>query len=185
MLKIAEASLIFCVTVAVLAFGGTEPISFAAVETVLMGAVLAVLIGRKDLEWPGSLRSAPAPAALIGLVIFQLVPLPEPIVRLLRPDNSMLNASLPGSEHHFFSSLSIAPYNTRIHLILLVCCAVTFFFARMLGQDRESRRRLVTWLVALGTFEALYGLVQYLTGWQRILWDPLESTCRHASLSIL
>jgi hypothetical protein len=26
----------------------------------------------------------------------------------------------------------------------------------------------VTWLVALGTFEALYGLVQYLTGWQRI-----------------
>ena len=38
----------------------------------------------------------------------------------------------------------------------------------MLGQDRESRRRLVTWLVALGAFEALYGLVQYLTGWQRI-----------------
>jgi len=31
-----------------------------------------------------------------------------------------------------------------------------------------SRRRLVTWLVALGAFEALYGLVQYLTGWQRI-----------------
>lgn len=168
MLKIAEASLIFCVTAAVLAFGGTEPISFAVVEIVLLGAVLAVLIGRKDLEWAGSLGSAAVPAALIGLVIFQLVPLPEPLVRLLRPDNSISNASLPGSEHHFFSSLSIAPYNTRIHLILLVCCAVTFFFARMLGQDRESRRRLVTWLVALGTFEALYGLVQYLTGWQRI-----------------
>jgi O-antigen ligase len=167
-LKTAEASLIFCVTTAVLAFGGTEPISFAAVEIALLGAVLAVLIGRKDLEWAGFWGSAAVPAALIGLVIFQLVPLPEPLVRLLRPDNSMSNASLPGSEHHFFSSLSIAPYNTRIHLILLVCCAVTFLFARMLGQDRESRRRLVTWLVALGTFEALYGLVQYLTGWQRI-----------------
>jgi O-antigen ligase len=167
-LKIAEASLIFCVTAGVLAFGGTEPISFAVVEIVLMGAVLAVLVGSKDFEWAGSLRSAAVPAALIGLVIFQLIPLPAALIRLLRPDNPALNASLPGSDHNSFSSLSIAPYNTRNHLILLVCCAAVFFFARTLGKDRASRRRLVTWLVALGTFEALYGLVQYLTGWQRI-----------------
>jgi O-antigen ligase len=167
-LKIAEASLIFCVTAAVLAFGGTEAISFAVVEMVLLGAVLAVLIGSKDFEWAGSFRSAAVPAALIALVIFQLVPLPGALIRLLRPDNGAWNATLPGSDHHSFSSLSIAPYNTRNHLILVVCCAAVFFFARMLGQDRASRRRLVTWLVALGTFEALYGLVQYLTGWQRI-----------------
>jgi O-antigen ligase len=167
-LKIAEASLIFCVTAAVLAFGGTEPISIAVVEIVLLGTVLAVLIGSKDFAWVGSLRSVAVPAALIGLVIFQLVPLPGALVRLLRPDNPALGATLPGSDHHSFSSLSIAPYNTRIHLILAVCCAAVFFFACMLGQDRASRRRLVTWLVALGTFEALYGLVQYLTGWQRI-----------------
>jgi O-antigen ligase len=167
-LKIAEASLIFCVTAAVLAFGGTEPISFALVEIVLLGAVLAVLVGSKDFEWAGSLRSAAVPAFLIGLVIFQLVPLPGALLRLLRPDNPALGATLPGSDNHSFSSLSIAPYSTRIHLILLVCCAGVFFFARMLGQDRASRKRLVTWLVALGTLEALYGLVQYLTGWQRI-----------------
>jgi len=50
----------------------------------------------------------------------------------------------------------------------VVCCAAVFFFARLLGKNRARRRHLVTWLVALGTFEALYGLVQYLTGWQRI-----------------
>jgi O-antigen ligase len=167
-LKIAEASLIFCVTAAVLAFGGTEPISFAVVEIVLLGAFLAVMIGSEGFEWAGSWRTAAVPASLIGLVIFQLVPLPGVLLRWLRPDNPTLNASLPGSDNHSFSSLSIAPYNTRIHLVLLVCCATAFFFARMLGKDRASRRRLVTWLVALGTFEALYGLVQYLTGWQRI-----------------
>jgi O-antigen ligase len=167
-LKIAEASLIFCVTAAVLAFGGTEPISFAVVEMVLLGAVLALLVGSKDFDWAGSLRSAAVPAALIGLVIFQLVPLPGVLVRLLRPDNPMVNATAPGSDQHSFSSLSIAPYNTRMHVTLLVCCAAVFFFARMLGQDRASRRRLVTWLVTLGTFEALYGLIQYLTGWQKI-----------------
>jgi O-antigen ligase len=167
-LKIAEASLIFCVTAAVLAFGGTEPISFAVVEIVLLGAVLVVLIGSKDFAWAGSLRSVAVPASLIGLVIFQLVPLPGVSLRLLRPDDPALGAAVPGSDQHLSSSLSIAPYNTRVHLIVLVCCAVVFFFGRMVGQDRASRRRLVTWLVALGTFEALYGLVQYLTGWQRI-----------------
>jgi O-antigen ligase len=167
-LKIAEASLIFCLTAAVLAFGGTEPTSFAVVEIVLLGAVLAVLVVSKDFQWAGSLRSAAVPAALIGLVIFQLLPLPAGLLRWLRPDNPALNASLPGGDNHSFSSLSIAPYNTRIHLILLVCCAAVFFFARALGQDRTSRRRLVTWLVGLGTFEAFYGLVQYLTGWQKI-----------------
>ena len=167
MLKIAEASLIFCVTAAVLAFGGTEPMSFAVVEMVLLGAVLAVLVGSKDFEWAGTWRTAVVPAALIGLVIFQSVPLPGGLLRLLRPDNPVLGATL-SSDSHSFSSLSIAPYNTRIHLILVVCCAAVFFFARILGQDRASRRRIVTWSVALGTFEALYGLVQYLTGWQRI-----------------
>lgn len=168
MLKIAEASLIFCVTAAVLAFGGTEPISFAIVQILLLGAVLAVLVAGKDFEWAGSLRSAAVPASLIGFVTLQLVPLPSVLVRLLRPDSPEMGATLTGSDNHSFSSLSIAPYNTRIHLILVVCCVAVFFFARVLGRDRAHRRRLVTWLVALGTFEALYGLLQYLTGWQKI-----------------
>jgi len=167
-LKIAEASLIFCVTAAVLAFGGTEPISLAVVEIVLLGAVLAVLVVSRDFEWAGSWQSAAVPATLIGLVIFQLVPLPGALIRVLRPDNPPWSGAVPESGNHSFFSLSIAPYNTRMHLILLVCCAAVFFFARLLGKDRARRRRLVTWLVALGTFEALYGLVQYLTGWQRI-----------------
>ena len=168
MLKIAEASLIFCVTAAVLAFGGTEPISFAVVEIVLLGTVLAVLVASKDFEWAGSLRTAAVPLSLIAVVIFQLVPLPAMFVRLLRPDSPASDTNLPGSDHHSLSRLSIAPYNTRNHLILLTCCVAVFFFARMVAQDRLSRKRVVTWLVALGTFEALYGLVQFLTGWQRI-----------------
>jgi hypothetical protein len=165
LLKIAEASLIFCVTAAVLAFGGMELISFAVVEIVLLAAVLALLVGIKDFQWAGTWRSAAIPASLVGLVILQLLPLPAGLLRLLRPAWS---ANLSGNDNHSFSSLSIAPYNTLIHLILLFCCAAVFFFARMLGQDRTRRRRLVTWLVGLGTFEALYGLVQYLTGWQKI-----------------
>ena len=74
----------------------------------------------------------------------------------------------PGSAATDFSVLSIAPHNTRAQLIVLVCCVIAYFFSRQLGQERGSRRRLVAWLLILGTFEAVYGLVQYLSGWQRI-----------------
>jgi O-antigen ligase len=67
-----------------------------------------------------------------------------------------------------FSVLSIAPHNTRAHLIVLVCCVIAYFFVGRLGEERGSRRRLVAWLLILGTVEAVYGLVQYLSGWQRI-----------------
>ncbi len=38
----------------------------------------------------------------------------------------------------------------------------------MICRDGSARTRLVYILLALGAFEALYGLVQYLTGWQQI-----------------
>ena len=168
MLKIAEASLISCVTAAVLAFGGTEPISFALIEVVLLGAAALVVFRSRNYEWAGSWSLAAIPAGLIALVALQLLPLPRGLLRWLRPDYPAWDVDAAGGGGGKFFSLSIAPYNTKTHFILLVCCVVAFFFARMLGQDRASRRRLMAWLLTLGTFEALYGLVQYLSGWQKI-----------------
>ena len=147
MLKIAEASLISCITAAVLAFGGTEPISFALIEVVLLGAAAVVVFRSKNYEWAGSWSLAAIPAGLIALVALQLLPLPRGFLRWLRPDYPAWDVDAAGGGGGKFFSLSIAPYNTKPHFILLVCCVVAFFFARMLGQDRASRRRLMTWLL--------------------------------------
>src|SRR5258708_37544066 len=45
---------------------------------------------------------------------------------------------------------------------------MALFLALALRRNRGAKKRLVFALVSLGVFEALYGLIQYLTGWQQI-----------------
>jgi O-antigen ligase len=168
MLGVMEGWLILCVTAAVLAFGGTEPISFAVIEVVLLSGAGVALFGLREVGWREWWRVGVVPAALVGVVTLQLVPFPVRVLGWLRPGEAAWNVDSPDGAATGFSLLSIAPHSTREHLIVLVCCVIAYFFARRLGQERGSRRRLVAWLLILGTFEAVYGLVQYLSGWQRI-----------------
>jgi O-antigen ligase len=62
----------------------------------------------------------------------------------------------------------MAPYQTVSHLLLLVTYLTAFFLTLVLCRDRTAKKRLVFALVSLGVFEAGYGLIQYLTGWQQI-----------------
>jgi O-antigen ligase len=157
--------LILWVTAAVLAFGGTEPVSLAVIEVALLGGAGAALFVLRDVGW---WRVGVVPGTLVGVVALQLVPFPVRILGWLRPGEAAWNVDSPEGAATGFSVLSIAPHNTRAQLIVLVCCVIAYFFARQLGKERGSRRRLVTWLLILGTFEAAYGLAQYLSGWQRI-----------------
>ena len=168
MLRVVEAALMLCVTVAVLSFGGTEPVSFSIVEVLLLAAAVAALYALKNFSWSHARQIGIIPATLLALTAFQLLPIPTSLLRWLRPSHAPWNITSPENAPPTFSTLSIAPYATRTHLVLLACCTAVFFFARTLGQDRQARRRLVGWLLALGTFEALYGLLQYLSGWQKI-----------------
>jgi O-antigen ligase len=47
---------------------------------------------------------------------------------------------------------------------------MAFYFAQIVGKDRERTRQLIASLLVLGTFEAFYGLIQYLSGWQKIFF---------------
>jgi O-antigen ligase len=168
MLGVVEGWLILCVTAAVLAFGGTEPVSFAVIEVVLLGGAGVALFGSRQVGWRERWRVGVVPGALVGVVALQLVPFPARVLGWLRPGEAAWKADLPDGAATGFSVLSVAPHNTRAQLIVLVCCVIAYFFAGRLGEERGSRRRLVAWLLVLGTFEAAYGLVQYLSGWQRI-----------------
>jgi len=168
MLKVIEASLMLCITAAVMAFGGTEPVSLALIEVLLLGTAVAALYGLKNLESRSVWHASWVPATLLSLVALQLVPIPVRAAEWIRSDHHGWNAIASGSQATNFSSLSIAPYYTWTHLLVLVCCVAVYFLAQRLGQERGSRRRLMFWLLILGAFEALYGLVQYLSGWQQI-----------------
>jgi O-antigen ligase len=160
-LRIAEAGLIIAIWIAVLAFGGTSPPFFLATQLIILGlgAVLLSLSLRAPLA--ASALPVAVPVALLAWVLLQILPLPA----FLAPSCASPHIAFAGATH---CTISIAPYQTVSHLILLVTYFTAFYLVLLVAADRNAKKRLVYALIALGTFEAFYGLVQYLTGWQQI-----------------
>jgi len=159
--RVAELTLICGVALAVLAFGGTEPASFALVEILLMGAaaLLIARAGRDAVHF--SAKTLLVPAVLAAVVLLQLCPLPLGAWERLAPGEN----STPGVG---LARLTIEPYSTRAHFLILLTCIIAFYLAQIAARDRQHKRRLIRFVTILGAFEAFYGLVQYLTGWQKI-----------------
>ncbi|MEE8200752.1 MAG: O-antigen ligase family protein [Candidatus Acidoferrales bacterium] len=139
---------------AVAAFGGTEPLAFAVVQLGLLGLALGVLLARLAGRAGAGAARLPllVPLLLVVLVLLQL---------------ASLWASLAGR------TLSLAPYQTKSHLLLWVTYLAAFYLTLEVARRGEGRKRLVWALVFLGAGEAFYGLVQVLTGWQ-----PLQGYVR-------
>ena len=169
-----EVALIAGISLAVLAFGGTDATTFAVVE-IVFAAVAILFLARPE---PAREYLSPAmiaiPTVLIGAVLFQLCPLPLSWIDLASTED------LPGGTRHF-ATVTIEPFATRVHLLLLLTCVISFFLAFIISRQHERKRRVILAMVILGLFEAWYGLLQYLTGWQKIFsyvkkYDLQEAT---------
>jgi hypothetical protein len=129
--------LLVCLAAAVLAFGGTTPLPWAAVQ---LGAFLlfGFVLWKKDA--PGRYSQLPwlGPLLLLGYVGVQSA--------FVHPDVHLVGQQL-----------------LRLLAYLCVFCVAAF-----VASGEKSRVRLVAGMIALGLFEALYGLVQYVSGWQQI-----------------
>jgi O-antigen ligase len=160
-LRIVELGLGVTVWVAALAFGGTYAPLLCVVQLLILG--LGVLILLSELRSPLNLTQAPriVPLVLVALLLLQILPLPVSLAPLLGAQDGVF----PGRPYF---TLSFSPYQTVSHLLLLVTYGTAFGLTLMISRDAGARRRFLYVLLALGAFEALYGLVQYLTGWQQI-----------------
>jgi O-antigen ligase len=161
MSKLAEISLILGLAIAVLAFGGVETISFSVVEVIFFGAAALLLATSPEIMPPSFGKAALIPALLGGIVLLQLCPLPSSLLHRV----TGRDIAQPGIRAGY---LSFEPYATRTHFLILLTGFVAFYFAQLVSQDRARKQFVIRALVALGAFEAFYGLVQYLTGWQQI-----------------
>ena len=161
MRRIVETGLYIAIWTAVLAFGGASPPFFFPTQFIILG--LGVLILSASLRTPGDDNHFPIliPFSLIALVLLQIFPIPVFLgLRSAAPSSAL--ATQRGN------ALSIAPYQTVSALLLLITYVTTFYLVLWICERREAKRRIVYALLALGAFEAFYGLVQYLTGWQQI-----------------
>lgn len=161
MARLVEVTLILGVGFAVLAFGGTEAPSFALVQVLFFGVAAVVLArGRESFLKFTTPWAIAIPTMLTAVVLLQLCPLPSGVVQRLTGREDLT----PWANPH----LSIEPFSTRTHILILLSCIVAFYFAQMVRKDRDRTMRLIAAFLVLGVLEALYGLVQYLGGWQKI-----------------
>src|SRR5882762_11414200 len=161
MVRLLEVGLIGAVCVAVLSFGGTAPRFFAVTQVIILG-LAAVFLLSGEFSRVASIRFPVAgPFLLVAFVLLQVCPLPVSLAPLF----GRTLDELPGASHF---TISMAQYQTVSHLLLLVTYLTAFFLTLVLCWDPNAKRRLVFAMLSLGVFEALYGLIQYLTGWQQI-----------------
>jgi O-antigen ligase len=160
-LRIAEAGLGIAIWIAVLAFGGASPPFFFITQVIILG--LGGLLLAASFRIPLATFHFPrlAPLSLIALVALQILPFP-PLAGLR---GGSFRYALANPTAYTFS---VAPYQTISHLLLLVTYLTAFYIVLVVCEDNIAKKRLVYALIALGGFEAFYGLVQYLTGWQQI-----------------
>jgi len=160
-LRISEAGLIVAIWAAVLAFGGTSPPFFLVTQVIILG--LGILLVSASLRTPLTTIGFPVavPAALIGWVVLQIVPLPA----FLAPSNASLHSASSGGV-----TLSFAPYQTVSHLILLVTYLTAFYLVLLIGADRSAKKRLVYALVALGGGDGPEAQIDVLDAALRSSW---------------
>ncbi len=67
-----------------------------------------------------------------------------------------------------WATLSLYPHDTLLGFFKLLAYLAAFVLAAYAFEARESKSVLTSGLIVLGSLEAAYGIVQYLTGYQKI-----------------
>lgn len=161
MVRTAELGLIGGVALAALAFGGTEAPYLPLVQIVLLGLSIVLLLSYRTANASKLRVPVAVPLLLVALVLLQMAPFPASLLQLFDRTRS-------GFGDGSLASISIAPYETLSGFVTLLTYVAAFYLAVVACQRRDTSRHLVFTLLALGTFEACYGLVQYLAGSQQI-----------------
>jgi O-antigen ligase len=151
---------------AALDFGGVQPLAYSLMEVVLFAALLAAMVQE---TWQGRLvLPAPIwPILFVAWAGFEILPLPAALVRVLEPARFRVPMP-PGLRQPSWLTLSIDPHSTLLGWIKLLAYLSAFVIAVRVFDSKKRRSLLVRALIAVGIFEAAYGSVEYLTGWEKI-----------------
>lgn len=180
MRQFLEWALIVVVVGTALAFGGVTPLASSVMEIAVFGLLLAyvmnqIKLGKIDLPVPIWLF----PCALF--VAFQVVPLPEVLVRVLSPTRiASSTVALPGHSRLGWMAISVNAHDTLLAFTKLLAYLGAFVLATIVYSSRRKSKLVLT-LVLLGCFEAAYGIVQYLLDYQKIFWYTKQAYTTEAT----
>jgi O-antigen ligase len=150
------------------AFGGVQPIAYSLAEILVIILVLMFLWsqtrqGRIKLYLPIW------PLLFVLWVAVQLVPFPRSFLAAVSPAHRLTSDWLAPIQHaSLWGTLSIYPAATLPAFFKIVAYVCVFVIAIQLFDSARRKSMLVKALIALGCFEAGYGIVQHLLSWNNI-----------------
>jgi O-antigen ligase len=179
--RVLELMLALTIIGTTLAFGGVQPLTYTLMELALFLAVL-LLLWKQTRQGEIALWLPLWPVLFALWVLLQLVPLPSFFVGWISPARLLdptLSSVAPGQ--WVWTTLSIYPHDSVLALLKFLAYLGAFLLAAYLFESRKRKSTLLRVLILLGCFEAVYGIVQYLTGWQKIFtytkqFDLMEAT---------
>lgn len=186
-----EKGILFLLIFTPLAFGGVQDWSTAVMEIaafVIFGAWLL----KKGIEERTAACNGPAAdaaksghaeteintpknqmflpvAAVIALVVFQVVPLPPDALALASPSTAALYDRVFGQGAWGWRTLSVFPEATVAELYKLLAYAAVFVVVVSHCRTRERIRRIAGAIIAMGCFLSVFAVVQKLT-WNGMLY---------------
>jgi O-antigen ligase len=171
-------------------FGSVELWAFSLMELgilliVILAAVQALFSPHSQPKTPDSELRTPnffVPAVLLFLfcclVLFQIVPLPSGIVKLLSPKTYSLRHALISEPSALRFQLSLFPFATRIEFLKWLTLAGIFLFSLSWKlSDRKIAKHLIPVILLVGIAESLYGIFEFFSGHGHILYleEPISS----------
>jgi hypothetical protein len=111
-------------------------------------------------------------AAFFALALLQLIPLSPGVIKVISPGTFQVYAralvDYPASGQA--RPLSMNPYASRMEIVRLSTLAIVFFIVANVVRTRRQAVAIILALVAIGSFEALYGFAEQFSGNKHIFW---------------
>jgi O-antigen ligase len=202
--RVIEGGLIFIIVFTPLAFGAVHVAAYTVMElTVIFLIVLWLLklflVNQKVAERKVEIRySLLLPFFLfIGLILFQMLPLPPSVIKYLSPNTyklyeqtlpgwpSLTNSSFISSKRststevanrksqiaiHNWRSISIYKHTTKAELFKILAYIGVFFLIINNLVTEEQIKRLGVAIIIMGSVVAFLGIIQMASGTDKIYW---------------
>lgn len=175
--RVVDLALAGCIFVVPWLMGGQHPLGQALLVALAVTAAGAWALGQASLPvapfrptWAAWLLLAG-----VGVLVVQIVPLPEWLLERLSPKitellplwHSQGNAS---AQCGIWQTLSLTPTATRDGLILLSAYLLLFVVIVHRIDRVEEVERLLRWTGSAAALMAIFGLVQYFTNNGKFFW---------------
>jgi len=188
--------LVALIIITPIAFGSIELWAFSIMELgilliIILWAVQSLILqpphsekNKLSLFYPSSIVHRPSviPFLLLSLflllILFQLLPLPSGLLKILSPKTYALRSALSFEPSALSFPLSFFPLATQVEFFKWLTLIGLFFLllrSRLLDDKYRVMHQLIIAIMLIGVTESLYGMFEFFSGHKYILNLDMET----------